>query len=144
MPESIIRAAAAFFGRLEGEADRAAQTVAVVLEKLGGAEKIGGVSVMTAGVHDAVSEGGVRAVEFFRQRQGVDVSAQQQRRARQFAADQSRDACTGDDFDVFNTHEGQFLENHLAGVKFSFAQFGMGVKIFPSYREELYERQRVS
>ena len=47
--------------------------------------------------------------------------------------DQAGDARTGDDLDVFNAHEGQFLENCLARIKFLFAQFRMGMEILAHF-----------
>ena len=42
-------------------------------------------AVMAAGVHDAVDEGRIGAVEFFRQRQGVDIGPQEDDRTGQGA-----------------------------------------------------------
>ena len=50
-------AAIAFFGRLEGQAYRAAQAVFMLVEDFGDAQQVGGMAVMAAGVHDAVDEG---------------------------------------------------------------------------------------
>lgn len=75
-------------------------------------------AVMAAGVHDAVDEGRIRAVEFFRQRQGVDIGPQEDDWTGQGAVDQAGDACAGDDFNVFDAHEGQFLEYRLARIEF--------------------------
>lgn len=126
-------AAVAFFCRLEGQADRAAQAVFVLVEDFGDAQEIGCMAVMAAGVHDAVDEGRIRAVEFFRQRQGVDIGPQEDDRTGQGAVNQAGDACAGDDFNVFDAHEGQFLEYRLARIEFFFTQFRMGMEIFAHF-----------
>jgi len=62
-------------------------------------------SVVAASVHDAIYQRGIGTVSFFLQRQCIRISAQQQYRPGELAADDAGYAGTGDDFYIFYAHQ---------------------------------------
>ena len=71
----LQRAAAAFFGRLEDQVQRAVE-VAVLRQVVRGGQQHGGVAVVAAGVHHAVFAAGPGGAGGLGDRQGVHVGAQ--------------------------------------------------------------------
>ena len=105
----------------------------VLVEDFGDAQEIGCMAVMAAGVHDAVDEGRIRAVEFFRQRQGVDIGPQEDDRTGQGAVNQAGDACAGDDLTSSMPMRDSSWNIVLHVSNSFFTQFRMGMEIFAHF-----------
>jgi hypothetical protein len=129
--DHLARAAAALFGRLEDQVDRAVE-IALLGKVLGGCEQHGGMAVVAAGVHLA----GVLAFVFERvvllHGQGVHVGAQANGAAAGAAVAPVHDADHAGGAHPTVDGDAPFRElagHQIGGAHFFKAQFGVGVDV---------------
>ena len=116
-------------GRLEAEFDRACQLVAMGVKDFRHRQPNGGVTVVSAGVHDAAILRGVLRARFFDNWKRVHVEAQQEGWAGLRAFKQADDARPADAFGDFEAEGFEFLGDDSARANFAESQFGVHVKI---------------
>ena len=119
-----------FFGVLEDGVDLATELVYVVVDVLAGGHQDRGVAVVAAGVHlagHARTKG--QLVAFLLYRQGVDVGAQADLRARSAGGKDHHHAGRRQPLDAGMTQPAHLVDDVLAGLEFLEGQFGMLVQV---------------
>src|SRR5579872_4228384 len=136
-----LRAAAAFFSRLEAEHDRAAQKIAAFHDHLGRAQQYRHVSVVAAGVHGSAIDGSKAHLASLFHRQTVHVRAQQDRApwfARAKYTDHAGPTDAGPDF---VSERLEPLGDDARGPNFFESQLGMHVEI-AAHRDDVIHQTR--